>query len=113
MAETAQAHAPDGSLKVDMFLWINKTTMDIIGHAGNGASIITVVLELNVSILPGFNHPFGFLQQAGSPELIETFRRIISFNPLRSMFAAIFPPVRKIVCHSILIVMEPTSLAYR
>ena len=49
MAEADQAHAPDGSLKVDIYLWLNKTTLDIIGHAGDGASMITVPLEVNVS----------------------------------------------------------------
>jgi hypothetical protein len=41
MAETAQAHSSDGSLKVNIYLWLNKTTLDIIGQAGDGASIIT------------------------------------------------------------------------
>ena len=39
MAETAQTRAPDGSLRVNMCLWLNKTTLDIIGDAGNDASI--------------------------------------------------------------------------
>jgi hypothetical protein len=45
MAEAAQAHTPDGSLKVDIYLWLNKTTLDIIGHAGDDASMMTALLE--------------------------------------------------------------------
>jgi hypothetical protein len=114
MAETAQAHAPDGSLKVDIYLWVNKTTLDIIGHAGDGASIITVRLEVNVPTSPGFNHAFGSLHQAGPPEMSEWLRKGTTFNPfsLKFMFTAMFPPARIIVCHSTLIVTEPTSLTY-
>jgi hypothetical protein len=114
MAETAQAHASDGSIKVDIYLWLNKTTLDIIGHAGDDASMTTVPLEVNVSTLPGFNHAFGSLQQAGSPEMSEWLRKGTTFNPfsLRFLFTAMFPPARIIVCHSTLIVMEPTSLTH-
>ncbi|KAN0109578.1 cytochrome P450 [Russula decolorans] len=77
IAETAQAHAPDGSLKIDIYLWLNKTTLDIIGHAG-------------------FNHAFGSLHQAGAPEMSEWLRKGTTFNPfsLKFMFTAMFPPAR-------------------
>ncbi len=35
MAEAAQTCTPDGSLTVDIYLWVNKTALDIIGQAGN------------------------------------------------------------------------------
>ncbi|KAF8497510.1 cytochrome P450 [Russula emetica] len=112
IAETAQVHAPDGSLKVDIYLWLNKTTLDIIGHAGDGGFIITVPLEVNMPTLPGFNHAFGSLHQAGPPEMSEWLRKATAFNPfsLKFMFTAMFPPARIIVCHSTLIVMEPMCL---
>jgi hypothetical protein len=39
MTEVAQTGTPDGSLTVNMCVWLNKTTLDIIGDAGNDASI--------------------------------------------------------------------------
>ena len=39
MAEVVQSRTPDGSFKVDLYLWLNKTTLDIIGDAGNIAFI--------------------------------------------------------------------------
>jgi len=48
MAETTQIRAPDGSQRVDIYLWLNKTTLDIIGHTGNSASMITVPLEVKM-----------------------------------------------------------------
>jgi hypothetical protein len=65
-------------------------------------------------ILPGFNHAFGSLHQAGPPEMSEWLRKGITFNPfsLKFMFTAMFPPARIIVCHSTLIVMEPICLTY-
>src|SRR6267154_3226905 len=114
MAETAQAHAPDGSLKVDIYLWLSKTTLDIIGHTGDSASIITVPLEVNMPTLPGFNHAFGSLHQAGPPEMSEWMRKCGAFNPfsLKFLFLAMFPPARIIVCLSTPIVMESICLTY-
>ncbi len=48
MAQTTQTRAPDGSLRVDIHLWVNKTTLDIIGHAGNSASMTTMPLEVKM-----------------------------------------------------------------
>jgi hypothetical protein len=64
--------------------------------------------------LPGFNHAFGSLHQAGPPEMSEWLRKGTTFNPfsLKFMFTAMFPPARIIVCHSTLIVMEPIYLTY-
>ncbi|KAI0273883.1 cytochrome P450 [Russula aff. rugulosa BPL654] len=67
MAETAQAHSSDGSLKVNIYLWLNKTTLDIIGQAG-------------------FNHAFGSLHQAGPPEMSEWLRKATVFNPFSFKF---------------------------
>ena len=39
MTEVAQSRTPDGSFRVDLYPWLNKTTLDIIGDAGNGAFI--------------------------------------------------------------------------
>jgi hypothetical protein len=39
MAEAAQSRTPDGSFRVDLYPWLNKTTLEIIGYAGNGALI--------------------------------------------------------------------------
>jgi len=75
------------------------------------ASIITVPLEVNMPTLPGFNHEFGSLHQAGSPEMSEWLRKGTTFNPfsLLFMFTTMFPPARLIVCHLTLNVMEPMS----
>jgi hypothetical protein len=114
MAETAQAHAPDGSLKVDIYLWVSKATLDIIGHAGDGASTITVPLEVNVPTLSGFNHSFESLHQAGPPEMSEWLRKSTTFNPfsLKFIIMAMIPPARIIVCHSTLVVMELICSTY-
>ena len=34
MAQTAQSCEPSGSLRLDICLWLNKLTLDIIGLAG-------------------------------------------------------------------------------
>ena len=114
MAEIAQDHTPDGSLNIDSYLWLNKCTLDIIGHAGDGASVITKLLEVNTPTLSGFNHSFGSLQQPGPPEMTEWLRKATTFNPfsLKFLLRAIFPPARIIVRHSTLIVMEPICLTY-
>lgn len=102
MAETAQAHSSDGSLNVNIYLWLNKTTLDIIGQAGDGASIITVPPKVNMPTLPGFNHAFGSLHQAGPPEMSEWLRKATVFNPFSFKFilTTMLPLGRIIVCHS-------------
>ena len=101
MAEIAQAHAPDGSLNIDSYLWLNKCTLDIIGHAGEGPSVITKPLEVNTPTLSGFNHSFGSLQHPGPPEMTEWLRKGTTFNPfsLKFMITTMFPPARIIVCN--------------
>jgi hypothetical protein len=37
MTEVAQTGTPNGSLRVNICLWLNKTTLDIIGDTGSGA----------------------------------------------------------------------------
>ena len=34
MAQIAQSREPEGSLRLDIYLWLNKTTLDIMGLAG-------------------------------------------------------------------------------
>jgi hypothetical protein len=34
MEQTAHSREPDGSLRLDMYLWLSKVTLDIIGEAG-------------------------------------------------------------------------------
>ncbi|KAH8990773.1 cytochrome P450 [Lactarius akahatsu] len=77
ITEVARSNTPDGSLKLDAFLWLNKATLDIIGHAG-------------------FSHSFGSLHQEGTHEMTEGFRKSMSFNPFsfRFMIPALFPPAR-------------------
>ncbi len=101
MAEAAQTCTPDGSLTVDIYLWLNKTTLDIIGHAGNNTSMTAIRLEVKMSNLPGFNHTFGSLHQVGPPEMCEWLSKITTFNPfsLKFIITAMFPPARIIVCH--------------
>ncbi|KAI9463998.1 cytochrome P450 [Lactarius psammicola] len=77
ITEAARSNAPDGSLRLDAFLWLNKITLDIIGQAG-------------------FNHSFGSLHQEESHEMTETFRKSMSFDPfsLKFMIPTLFPPAR-------------------
>jgi hypothetical protein len=64
--------------------------------------------------LPGFNHSFGSLHQAGPPEMSEWLRKATAFNPfsLKFLFMTMFPLARIIVGHSTLIVMESLCLTY-
>ncbi|KAI9463999.1 cytochrome P450 [Lactarius psammicola] len=62
ITEAARSNAPDGSLRLDAFLWLNKITLDIIGQAG-------------------FNHSFGSLHQEEPHEMTEGLRKSMSFNP--------------------------------
>lgn len=77
--EAARSNAPDGSLRLDVYLWLNKITLDIIGQTG-------------------FNHSFGSLHQEGPHEITEGFRKSTTFNPfsLRFMIPVLFPPARLI-----------------
>jgi hypothetical protein len=34
IAQSVQSLEPDGSLKLDVYHWLNKVTLDFIGHAG-------------------------------------------------------------------------------
>ena len=67
-----------------------------------------------MSTLPGFNHAFESLHQAGPPEVSEWLRKGTTFDPfsLKFIFTAMVPPARIIVCHSTLIVMEPMYLTH-
>jgi len=38
MAQAAQSRTPDGSLRTDIYFWLNKVTLDIIGHAGTSVA---------------------------------------------------------------------------
>ena len=64
--------------------------------------------------LPGFNHAFGSLHQAGTPEMTEWIRKGTAFDPfsLKFIFTAMVPPARIIVCHSTLIVIESMCLTH-
>jgi len=75
--EAAQSNEPDGSFRLDVFLWLNKITLDIIGQAG-------------------FNHSFGSLHQEASHEVTEGFRKSMAFDPFSFKFliTTIFPPGR-------------------
>ncbi|KAI0299412.1 cytochrome P450 [Multifurca ochricompacta] len=79
MAEIARSHVPDGSLGLDMYLWLNKITLDMIGQAG-------------------FNYSFGSLYQEEPHEMTEGFRKSTTFNPfsIRFMIPALIPPARLI-----------------
>jgi cytochrome P450 len=79
MAEAAQSRTPDGSFRVDLYPWLNKTTLEIIGYAG-------------------FNHIFGSLRQVEPPEIIEWLRKATLFNPFSFKFLipALIPPARLI-----------------
>ncbi|KAN0139247.1 Cytochrome P450 [Lactarius tabidus] len=79
ITEVTRSSQPDGSLRLDAFLWLNKITLDIIGEAG-------------------FNHSFGSLYQEESHEMTEGFRKSTMFYPLSVKFIlpAFFPPARLI-----------------
>jgi hypothetical protein len=98
MAEAAPTRTPDGSLRVDIYLWLTKTSLDIIGYAGN-AQLITVPLEVKMPTLPGFNHTFGSLRQVEPPEMSEWLRKTTTFDPFSFKFLipTLFPPARLIV----------------
>lgn len=61
----------------------------------------TVPLEMRMPTLPGFNHQFGSLHQAGPPEMTEWLRKATTFNPfsLKFLIPELFPPARLIVRH--------------
>ncbi|KAH9968096.1 cytochrome P450 [Russula dissimulans] len=77
MAQAVQSRTPDGSLKTDMYLWLNKVTLDIIGHTG-------------------FNHAFASLHQDGPHEIAEGFRKATIVDPFSIVFlmTALMPPTR-------------------
>ncbi|KAI0301267.1 cytochrome P450 [Russula brevipes] len=77
--QISQSGAPNGSLAVDIYLWMNKVTLDIIGHAG-------------------FNHAFNSLHQEGPHEMTEGFRKSTTFDPFsfKFMIPALIPPARLI-----------------
>jgi hypothetical protein len=65
-------------------------------------SWITVPPEVKMPTLPGFNHQFGSLQQAGPPEMSELLRKVTSFKPfsIKFLITELIPPIRYIVRHS-------------
>jgi len=67
MEQTAHSREPDGSLKLDMYLWLSKVTLDIIGEAG-------------------FNHQFRSIHQEGSHEVTEGFRKSTILDPFNVKF---------------------------
>ncbi|KAF8270007.1 cytochrome P450 [Lactarius quietus] len=79
ITEAAQSNEPDGSFRLDAFLWMNKITLDIIGQAG-------------------FNHSFESLHQEMPHEVTEGFRKSMVFDPfsIRFMISVVFPPSRLI-----------------
>ncbi|KAI9513462.1 cytochrome P450 [Russula earlei] len=79
MTQIARSCTPDGSLKVDIFLWLNKVTLDIIGHTG-------------------FSYAFRSLQQDEPHEISEGLRKATIFDPfdVRFMAEALIPPARLI-----------------
>jgi len=79
MAQTLQSHTPDGSLRIDIYAWLSKITLDIIGHAG-------------------FNHPFGSLHQDRPHQMTEGFRKATTFDPfsIKFLIPVLFPPLRLI-----------------
>ncbi|KAI0252853.1 cytochrome P450 [Lactifluus subvellereus] len=80
-AEAARSQAPDGSIRLDMYLWLNKITLDIIGEAG-------------------FNYSFRSLHQDEAHMLTEGLRKSTTFDPFsfKFMIPALIPPARLIVC---------------
>ena len=52
MTEVAQSGTPNGSLRVNICLWLNKTTLDIIGDAGNGAFMDYCTFRVKMPTLP-------------------------------------------------------------
>ncbi|KAI9513467.1 cytochrome P450, partial [Russula earlei] len=79
MAQIARCRSPDGSLRVDIFLWLNKVTLDILGHAC-------------------FNHAFRSLHQDEPHEISEGLRKATIFDPfsVRFMAQALIPLARMI-----------------
>ncbi|KAI0258648.1 cytochrome P450 [Gloeopeniophorella convolvens] len=77
--QVTQSSGPDGSLELDVYLWLNKITLDIIGQAG-------------------FNYSFDSLHQEGSHEMTEGFRQSTVFDPssFKFMLPMLFPPARLI-----------------
>jgi hypothetical protein len=63
--------------------------------------LITVLLEVKMPLLPGFNHTFGSLRQVEPPEMSEWLRKTTTFDPLSLKFLIpiMFPPARLIVRH--------------
>ncbi|KAI0045156.1 cytochrome P450 [Auriscalpium vulgare] len=72
-------HTPrgDGKLEIDVFAWMNKLTLDIIG-------------------LAGFNHPFQALHMDKPHELSEGVRGALNFDPFKMSFflPVAIPPLR-------------------
>ncbi|KAI9513465.1 cytochrome P450 [Russula earlei] len=79
MAQIARSRNPDSPFRVDIFLWLNKVTLDIIGHTG-------------------FNHAFRSLHQHESHEISEGMRKATLFDPfsVRFMVQALIPLARLI-----------------
>ncbi|KAH9968095.1 cytochrome P450 [Russula dissimulans] len=79
MAQTLQSHTPNGSIRIDIYLWLSKVTLDIIGHAG-------------------FNHAFGSLHQDGPDQVTEGLRKATTFNPfsIKFLIPLLIPPARLI-----------------
>ncbi|KAI0267407.1 cytochrome P450 [Gloeopeniophorella convolvens] len=79
ITQVTQSASPDGSLELDVYLWLNKVTLDIIGEAG-------------------FNYSFDSLHQEGSHEMTEGFRQSTLFDPasFKFMLPMLFPPARLI-----------------
>lgn len=75
--EVARSNEPEGSLRLDAFLWFNKITLDIIGQAG-------------------FNHSFGSLHQETTHEVTEGFRKATTFDPfsIKFIITAFLPAAR-------------------
>jgi len=79
MEQIAQSREPEGSLRLDIYLWLSKITLDLMG-------------------LAGFNHSFGALHQSGSHAVTEGIRKSTTFDPFSVKFVlpALFPPARLI-----------------
>ncbi|KAH9972118.1 cytochrome P450 [Lactifluus volemus] len=81
IAEASQSPGPDGSVRLDIYLWLNKITLDIIGEAG-------------------FNHSFGslssYLDEAHT--LIDGLHKFMSFDPfsIKYMIPIFIPLARRI-----------------
>ncbi|KAI9513472.1 cytochrome P450 [Russula earlei] len=66
-AKIPQPRTPHDSLRIDIYLWLNKITLDIIGHAG-------------------FNYVFGSLHKDEPHEVTEGFRKATTFDPFNITF---------------------------